>query len=589
MLTACAVAAASGACSSPAASQRSLRALPLPGCPLGDVTSIELEALDDGPSSPSSFAEVTPTAPIELPALPTSTEAFVARGRARDGSVVALGLLLAGPSGSVAGALFRTGSACSLPDATGTIVGVDAFAHASVGVASTGTLLAGGRSADGRGRSDALYIDAARGEVTHVVGMLRRRDSAVVLPLAGGVLIAGGRDGAAVWSDADSIDPRAPTLAFASTPLLLGEPRTDAAGVVLASGDGLLVGGRGAAGALASMERVDAITLQSRPIELHLARARRSPHVARLATGELAVYGGADDSGGAVPDVELFDEGATRSLRTIALAGSLHADAIALPSGALLIARVDDVAALTTLTLVRGDGAVEELGASPSHGKEPSWIAATDGAPMLWDGAWRRFDPWQATLVEAGLPTDLVPADALDPFPLGVGVVGVAKIDAGVLTLLATRYDVRSALVVDPQPLGLGSTAHLVADRRAGVSLSRDGITLPSGARLAITDALFGALSLHLVSTAAPPNIELRTAGGTLVARVGDPSCNYGPSPPRVIDLGRDRLGALTLRLDDVPVPCAPLLATSPAPRVAITLVAGDAGSRPNGLTVSRP
>jgi hypothetical protein len=355
----------------------------------------------------------------------------------------------------------------------------------------------------------------------------------------------------------------------------------------------LLVGGRGASSgssvALDTLEAIDATTHAARSVDLaRLATPRRSPRAVRLSTGAIAVLGGFDATDAPVPNVEIFSDDAMHLTTTVTLPAAATVDAIALSSGALLVAVRDTGPA--DLSLVHFDGAigtVEHLLTDAAATAPPRLVAATDGRPVLWDGALHRVDTWTATLVDA--PVALTPDDATlsAPFAIGLGVVAVAHRTTDALTFSATRYDVRNALSVDPE-LGLGSTAHLVQDR-LGVQALRTGLEIPAGARIAVTDTTYGAFTLRLFASGRDlPFVELRTPLGALVTRLGDDACPFPPGSADFADVVRDAEGTITLVVDDATRTCVPTIATAPPPRVTLTLIATPSGASVHGLTVTR-
>ncbi|MEO7093425.1 MAG: hypothetical protein ABI175_09250 [Polyangiales bacterium] len=581
------------ACGGDSPATRSIHALLLPECSVDDVQRIELEALDDLATRPASFAEVDPRGSTELVALPPAARIILARGRSKDGVVVSLGVLRADADGGpAAGALFHDGRACGIPLSDGSAAQFPPFIHPAIGATDRYALLAGGRGADGSGRAEAIFIDGSRTEATRLsAGMLHRRDYAVVLPLGATLLVAGGRDDDHFWSDFEVLDTATRPLAFDRRALSLSEVRVESAGVVLTSGDGLLIGGMSNDGkALRSMEVIDARTFTTRIVDVAtLGAARRGPSAARLATGDIAVVGGRDGPGAPVPDVEILTADA-RAARAIAFGAHASLDAIALPSGALLIASTDPPLATIDLWLVRLDGTVEALASAPAGGRAPRWLPGTDGAPFLWDGIFRRFDPWNATLVDAQLPIALVPDPDIDPFVPTPGVIATARIVDGRLSFLATRYDVRTELTTD-ETLGLGSTAHLSPDRHDGIVVNRSGIELPGGARLAITDVTFAAFTLRLGGGGRElPDVELRDEQGALVTRIGEGALAGCAWPPGLAEttaeVVRSETGAIEVRVGKVSVVCAP--PTAALRRVSITLVASSSAASIHGITVSR-
>ncbi|MGZ3449317.1 MAG: hypothetical protein ACXVEF_06940 [Polyangiales bacterium] len=553
---------------------------PLPGCPLDVVATLDLEALDDGPARPGSFAEVALDRPEDLPTIPSETRAFAVHGKGRDGSVTALGLLDV-TGGRARGPLFPVDRACGLIDASGAPApDITPIFGASIAHGGDRTVLAGGRGEDGAARSDLLVVDGRTGSVTRT-GLRRRRAGAAVFVLGDRAIVAGGDGDSALWDDAETLDLASDSLASGPS-IGLSEPRADAGAVVLSSGLGLLVGGRGQKGAIGTLEIVDPNKPIGSTLDLgHLAKPRIAPVVVRLSTGHVAVLGG-HDAAGPVADIELFEPSA-RSAAIVPFAAAEQLDAIALPSGAMLVVSSSG-AGKTALTLVRLDG-IESLGTIPSGTRAPRLLAGTDGAPFLFDGTFRRYDPWTFTFATSPLP--LEPHLRTDPFVLDSGLVGALHPVSGGLAWTATRYDVRSSLVVDAETLGLGATAHLCPDR-TGARVDRDGLVLPPSARVAVTDATFRGVSVRAFARGRElPAIELRTPLGELVVRVDeDGACAYPKGDGDFAELVRENDGTISVTIGDAKTVCTPVLTTNV--RVAVSLVAGTREARMRGVAVSR-
>jgi hypothetical protein len=551
----------------------------LPGCPLDSVTTLDLEALDDGPAFPGSFAEVALDAPEELPRIPSDTRAFAVRGKSRDGSVAALGFLEV-LAGRARGPLFPIDRACGLLDPSGAPAPSIAPLLGSAIAGDEGrTVLAGGRGEDGSARSDLLVVDGKVGSVVRT-GLRRRRAGASAFVIGERAIVAGGDGDSALWDDAEVLDLSGSSPSFLA-PVGLSEPRADAGSVILTSGHALLVGGRGARGASTTLELLDPDQPVGSTLDLgHLAKARIAPVVARLATGHIAVLGGHDASG-PVDGVELFDPSAHAST-WIALPAAGHVDAVALPSGALLVASAG--AGDTTISLVRLDGA-ETVGTLPRGARPPRLFAGTDGAPFLFDGTFHRYDPWTFTFSRSTLPISPDPRTA--PFVLDSGLVGALRTSPEGLTLEAARYDVRSPLVVDAETLGLGATSHLCPDRTSA-RVEREGLVLPPSARVAVTDATFRGVSVRAFARGRElPAIELRTTLGALVLRVDDDgACAFPKGDADLAELVRETDGSITVSVGDAHTTCVPLI--TGVPRVAVSLVAGAREARVRGVALSR-
>ena len=563
-------------CRAPAAEVRPITAQTLLDCPLAPGEgALELEALDDGPPRAASFVEVSATEPRDT-TLPTTTTAFLARGRGR-GSLPLLGIL-AVRDGHASGPLYRASTACAFRDNNGGRARFPILTLPGVAGAGRFVVLAGGVDPDGEARSDVLVIDGERGSVTRL-GLRRRRADAAVAIVGDRAVVAGG-SASAIWEDAEVIELATPSVARDA--IALAEKRSHAAAVATAAGDVLLVGGKGASGALRTMEVLELARPVSRTIDVaSLARARTSPLAVRLATGEILVVGGADAAGVPVPDIEVFDARAEKRLATFPFDTLAHVTVTALPSGAALIVHGDDV--VTHAALARADGVA--LLVDPPHNKRPRLIPATDGAPFLFNGGFLRFDPFSQTFADANLPSALAPDETLAPFSLDDGVLGVARFEDGALAVRGLRYDLRPPLVADVESLGLGSTQHLSPDR-PGPTVLREGLVITPRARVAITDATYRGFVLRLSSSGRDlPLVELRSEDATVVARIGDAPCAWPAGSATTSEIIRERDGTIVVRVGDATRTCSPLVARE---RVFITLIAGTAEARARGVTITR-
>jgi len=548
----------------------------LPDCSLDDVATLELEALDDRAPRATSFIEVSVDKPVDMPTLPTDVSMFIARGRTRDGSVVALGLFSV-RDGRAHGPLFRSATACALRGESGARAAFPPLLSPVVAASARFGILTGGRDGDGAARSDTIVVDGERGVATRL-GLRRRRSGAAVAITGDTALVAGGAAGAELWEDAEIIAlDRGEVLA---DPIRLAEKRADAAAVTLANGEVLIVGGRGPAGATATLEALHPARPIARTLDLaSLSRPRRSPIALRLATGEVVVLGGVDDTGNPIDDVDVLDPLAAKRLGTLTLKRRATLSAIALPSGAALV--VTSEGASSSAFLVRADG-VEAL-PSPSSGG--LLIAATDGAPFLFNGAFRRFDPFGGVFLDVPMPPNLAIDPQIPPFAVAHGVLAVPRIEDSALVIRALRYDARPPLISEAGALGLGSTAHLSADR-PGVMVGRDGLVMPSRARVTVADATYLGMSLRLSATGRDrPAVELREEGGAIVARVDDDgACAWPTSDASASEIVREPDGELVVRVGAAERRCG----KHGTARVLITLVAGSAEARVRGATITR-
>src|SRR5262249_34916311 len=103
---------------------------------------------------------------------------------------------------------------------------------------------------------------------------------------------------------------------FEQATIALSEPRTRHAGVVLSTGETLLVGGRGSAGPLRTMEIVDPTTRRAHTAGIALLQvARDKPTALRLSNGEILVAGGLDANGNPVTTLEWFAPDASHATK----------------------------------------------------------------------------------------------------------------------------------------------------------------------------------------------------------------------------------------------------------------------------------
>lgn len=569
-------------CGAPAAEVRPITARTLLDCPLRDGDpALELEALDDGEPRATSFVEVVAREPREVETLPQGARAFLVRGRGPGLTLTSLGILTV-EGARASGPLYRASTACAFSDGAGARARFPVLEAPSVASVHGVAVIAGGRDRDGEARSDLILVDGLEGTATRL-GLRRRRADNAVAIVGDRALVAGGSaggSGGGIWEDAEVIDLG--TRAVLPDAIALAEKRSHAAAVAMASGEVLLVGGAGPSGPLRTMEILDPTRRVTRTIDVaSLARARKSPRAVRLSTGELLVVGGTDEAGAPVPDIEVFDARGEQRLATWPLLALANVAVAALPSGAALIVHADND--VTRAVLARADG-VSVL-PNPPHRGRPRLVAATDGAPFLFDGSFTRFDPFAQTFAFVALPSALFPDDSIAPFALDHGVIAALRIEDNALALRAVRYDLRPPLVSDAESLGLGSTQHLCPDR-PGPTVLRDGLVISPRARVTITDATYRGFVLRLAASGRDlPLVELRSEDSAIVARIGDSACPWPSASAASSEITRERDGAIVVRVGDAVRSCAPLLSRE---RVAITLIAGTAEARPRGVTITR-
>ena len=300
--------------------------------------------------------------------------------------------------------------------------------------------------------------DARTGRQLPLANRSHRVTFASATPFGTGALIAGGfdrkffpvryLDTALVYRDGDIREP----------PIAIGDARAEHGAVVLASGATLLVGGedeRGVVDTLVSVTPTETPPYGVADLFMlgSLVRARKLPAVLRLATDEILVAGGVDDSGGYVSTLEWFSKDGRPC------AG--HARDKATPN--------QDV------FWINNDGTLVEklppLTSQQRGTKKVRLVAAGDGAPWLWNGtAWLRFDPWSNTFSTP----DAAPEDGPDddmPAPVAVDpglFVWLARHSTGDISKPATlrgfRYGVRGPYTIDPDFV-LADPRHLAPSR----------------------------------------------------------------------------------------------------------------------------
>ena len=181
----------------------------------------------------------------------------------------------------------------SAPDLAGTATSIERDGEVH-------TLFAGA----GSGAGGLVTLDAD-GFTQHagVAGAARTGHGAAVTR-AGTIVLAGGMLGGNATDSGLVADPAAAT--FTDLPALLSTPRTDAA--IGGNGDLMLVaGGRDAAGALLSTADVIDLATGTLRATIPMVVPRTGAVAASLATGQILVLGGVDDTGAPVGTIEIFN------------------------------------------------------------------------------------------------------------------------------------------------------------------------------------------------------------------------------------------------------------------------------------------
>ena len=401
----------------------------------------------------------------------------------------------------------------------------------------------------------ALAWDTRTGQKLPLPSLGANRVSwATATPFGKGALVAGGIDrkffplrylnSALVYRDG----------AIQEAPISIGDPRAQHGAVVLASGATLLVGGEdehGVVDTLVSITPTDVPPFGTADFFMlgSLARARKLPTVLRLSTNEILVAGGVDGNGDYVPTLEWFSEDGGKCPRAACtnepreLAGLTDIAFAALAGGGALAAGgfVGRAGlAANGVWWIANDGALEALPSlSPQQRgtKRLRLVAASDGAPWLWNGdAWFRFDPWQNVFFTPDAVPDDGPGDDLpDPVPVDPGLFvwlsreGTADPAQRKAILRGFRHGVRGPYAHDPDFLG-ADPRHLAPSRpphRDGdVWADAEGLHLSEWAGVVVTDTTYGNVVIS-GETMGPalPTVQL----GTLT--VGVPSPEPCPWP----------------------------------------------------------
>ena len=303
----------------------------------------------------------------------------------------------------------------------------------------------------------------------------------------------------------------------------LSEPRTRHGAVVLSTGETLLVGGRGPAGPLRTMEIVDPVTRRARTAGVALLNvARERPTVLRLSSGEILVAGGLDASKNEVPTLEWFAPDASRATkRPVDLVTGQERAFVALEAGgALAVIRPQSGPSdFKTVWVISADGTLEPaLPINPAEIDTVRLFAGAEGAPALWTGRrWMRWSPWFGgfePLANAPDPQkDSAPGPRLDIIANGDSGLALWLDDRGDAGLNVTgfRFATRTRFGAVPKPLLVNGTEQLAPDRLAGTpgsSIQLDparGLVLGSGASAFLSDVTFADFELEVDITAAAP------------------------------------------------------------------------------------
>jgi hypothetical protein len=488
------------------------------------------------------------------------------------------------------------------------------------GVVGRHFIVAGGRSLDGSQVPHTYVGDLSTGAIERLAfGLNTRRSNPSITSFRARndpdgptpALVAGGHDPDSGIGD---VPHRAIATAEIYVPKIgapsdfgdferqridLSEPRTRHGAVVLSTGETLLVGGRGPAGPLRTMEIVDPVTRRARTAGVALMNvARERPTVLRLSTGEILVAGGLDANKNEIPTLEWFAPDASRSTkRPVDLVTGQERAFVPLEAGgALAVIRPQTRSPdFKTVWVISADGTLEPaLPIDPEGLDTVRLFPGAEGAPALWTGRrWLRWSPWRGAfeaLADAPDPRrDSAPGPILDLTASGDPGLALWLDDRGDAGLNVTgfRFATRTRYDAVPKPLLVSGTDRLAPDRLAGVPGSsiqfehERGLVLATGASAFLTDVTFADFELQVDVTAAAPMIVLRPEHGAEL-EVGGASCAFAQAANQSLDVKR-RGRRVIVSVDRGPERACPV---ELEPNVRISL--GLRGSQGIGVSAGR-
>lgn len=468
---------------------------------------------------------------------------------------------------------------------------VERRADMALGVFGRHFLVAGGRSGDGSHIPHTYVGDLSTGAIERLeFGLNTRRANPSITefraPSDGDgpspALVAGGHD-------PDSGSGEEPIRAIATAEIYvpkagasndigdfdrlridLSEPRTRHGAVVLATGETLLVGGRGPAGPLRTMEIVDPVTRRARTAGVALLNvARENPTVLRLASGEILVAGGIDARKSQVPTIEWFAPDASRATkRPVDLVTGQERSFVALEAGGALAVIRPEIGAspeFKTVWVISADGTLEPaLPLDPATLDAVRLFPGAEGAPAIWTGRrWMRWSPWFGGFEAIADAPDKGPSlDVIASGDNGLALWLDDRAEAG-MNVTGFRFATRSRFGAVPKPLLVSGTDQLAPDRLAGIagsSISFEpsrGLVLGTGASAFLTDVTFADFELQVDVTAAAPMIVLRPERGPEL-EVGGASCAFAQAANQTLEVKR-RGRRVTVRVDGAPDRACPV------------------------------
>ena len=495
------------------------------------------------------------------------------------------GVTLVPPSGDVDVLLLPNAQACSL---VGKVGFSDAMPFAAV---SPHTMIAIGGSLGSSRPSFRIDLDTGR-VAQMTVGIKKVRDHAATVALGGGLaVVTGGISEGVAQPSAEFFDEAAGD--FDPNVLTLAEERADHGAVALASGDVLLVGGKGANGLIAATERLhfDAPTATWRSSEgatPNLVPPRVDPLVARLADGTVLVAGGTDAGGAPVADVQVFSADATQSpSQNVSLLARAREAMVALDGGgALFVAAPDasDPPDFQRAWFVTAGAATAVAHDVTAPLDDPRLFPRAGGGAWLWTGStWLAYDPWTNGFSRpADAPTDGPEAGA----PSASSEPGLRAWVESDGSVSLWRDSIRNAFATDGAFLGptSGTTSLAPASQPAPAFDAVTGLALGAGDTVFVSDARFLDVNVDVDTIDTPPRIVLR--GPREEIEVGGASCPYPAALAGPLHVHVERRGAfVSYTLDGLLEPCATM---PPNLRVSVGIRGGAALSHALDFSVAR-
>jgi hypothetical protein len=404
-------------------------------------------------------------------------------------------------------------------------------AEGGLGLVGEATVLfTGGRSPDGSNVPRSYAADLTRGRASQLpIGLASRRLRPSVTRFGSGGLVAGG-------ADPESLTPLGTAEIFSEGDFLqsrieLGVDRAEHGAVVLASGETLLVGGRGRNGALRSMEAVDPQTKRVRSSVGILDYPRRNPVVVRLTSGQILVSGGVDDKGDPVPDIEVFERDGTRQpgRRPIRFLASRTRSIVPMSGGGALVVLDADDPDRVNVWRISADGVADPVGKVPvPKGESFTLFRGNDDQAILYAGnIWYRFDPWASGNAFVALAAPPRGGPTPGSAPLDTPDLGLVAWVDDQAKLRALRFSTRSPFERVPRPLLTGGREGFAPDRApppGGFALDPGrGLVLAEGDTATLTGYTFTDFTLTFQGA---PTVVIRGADGAEV-QIGAAECLF--------------------------------------------------------------